>query len=39
MIEVFGQNSFEHLKLNEPYHVPSNQDVNMPDVAYFITAT
>ncbi len=35
MIEVFGQNFFDHLKLNEPYHVVSNQDVNMPDVGTF----
>ena len=35
MIELFGQNYFEHLKLNEPYHVVSNQDVNMPDVGTF----
>jgi hypothetical protein len=35
MIEVFGQDFFEHLKLNEPYHVISNQDVNMPDVGTF----
>jgi hypothetical protein len=35
MIEVFGQKFFEHLKLNEPYHAPSNQDVKMPDVGVF----
>ena len=35
MIEMFGQNHFEHLKLNEPYHVISNQDVNMPEVGTF----
>jgi hypothetical protein len=35
MVEVFGQSFFEHLKLNEPYHAPSNQDVNMPDVGVF----
>lgn len=35
MIEVFGQNFFEHLKLNEPYHAPFNQDVNMPGVGVF----
>ena len=35
MIEAFGQNHFEHLKLNEPYRVISNQDVNMPDVGTF----
>jgi hypothetical protein len=35
MIEMFGQNHLDHLKLNEPYHVPSGQDVNMPDVGTF----
>jgi hypothetical protein len=35
MIELFGQNHFEHLKLNGPYHVLANQDVNMPDVGTF----
>ncbi len=35
MIETFGQNFFDHLKLNHPYHVLSNQDVNMPDVGTF----
>lgn len=35
MIEYFGQNFFEHLKLNEPYHVLANQDVSMPDVGTF----
>ena len=35
MIETFGQNFFDHLKLNQPYHVLSNQDVNMPDVGTF----
>ena len=35
MIEVFGQGSFERLKLNEPYHLASNHDVNMPDVGIF----
>jgi hypothetical protein len=35
MIELFGQNYFEHLKLNEPYHVVTDQDVNMPDVGTF----
>ncbi len=34
-IEYFGQNHFEQLKLNEPYHVVSNQDVNMSDVGTF----
>jgi len=35
MIEHFGQDSFEHLKLNEPYHSVSNEDVNMPEVGTF----
>jgi hypothetical protein len=35
MIEMFGQNYFDHLRLNEPYQVFSNQDVNIPDVGAF----
>ena len=35
MIEHFGQDFFEHLKLNEPYHSISNEDVNMPEVGTF----
>ena len=35
MIEMFGQNYFDHLKLNEPYHAMSEQDINMPDVGTF----
>jgi hypothetical protein len=35
MIENFGQDFFEHLKLNEPYQILSNQDVNIPDVGSF----
>lgn len=35
MIEAFGQNYFANLKLNEPYHAMSNEDVNMPDVGTF----
>jgi hypothetical protein len=35
MIEMFGQNFFDHLKLNEPYQVVSDQDVNIPDVGTF----
>jgi hypothetical protein len=35
MIEHFGQDFFGHLRLNEPYHDISNQDVNMPDVGTF----
>jgi hypothetical protein len=32
MIEYFGQDFFEHLKLNEPYHIDAVKDVVMPDV-------
>lgn len=35
MLEVYGQNYFDHLKLNEPYHSMSNEDVAMPDVGTF----
>jgi len=35
MIEYFGQNFFEHLKLNEPYRIGADQDVVMPDVGTF----
>lgn len=35
MIELFGQDQFEHLKLNEPYRVLSAQDVSMPGVGKF----
>jgi len=35
MIEMLGQNHFEHLKLNEPYQIANNQDVIMPDVGTF----
>ena len=35
MIEMFGQNYFDHLKLNEPYHIISNEDTSMPDVGTF----
>ena len=35
MIEMFGQNYFDQLKLNEPYHSNLNEDVNMPDVGTF----
>jgi hypothetical protein len=35
LIEMFGQNFFDHLKLNEPYHVISNQDLKIPDVGTF----
>ena len=35
MIEMFGQNYFDRLKLNEPYHIISNEDVKLPDVGVF----
>jgi hypothetical protein len=35
MLEMYGQNYFDHLKLNEPYHAMSNEDVAMPDVGTF----
>ncbi len=35
MIEMFGQNHFDQLKLNEPYQIISDQDVNIPDVGTF----
>lgn len=35
MIEMFGQNYFKHLKLNEPYHIASDKAVVMPDVGTF----
>ena len=35
MIEMFGQNFFDQLKLNEPYHAISNQDTKMPGVGTF----
>jgi len=35
MLEMYGQNYFDHLKLNEPYHAMSNEDVAMPDVGKF----
>jgi hypothetical protein len=35
MIEQFGQNFFEKLKLNQPYHSASADDVNMPGVGTF----
>jgi hypothetical protein len=35
MIELFGQDQFEHLKLNAPYRVLSGQDVSMPGVGKF----
>jgi len=35
MIEMFGQNYFDRLKLNEPYHSMSNDDAAMPGVGVF----
>lgn len=35
MIESFGQNFFDQLKLNVPFHISTNQDVKMPDVGTF----
>jgi hypothetical protein len=35
MIEHFGQDLFEHLKLNQPYHSIADDAVNMPDVGTF----
>ena len=37
MIEAFGQDHFDHLRLNEPYHAASNEDVPMPGVGTFHT--
>jgi len=35
MIEMFGQNHFAHLKLNEPYHAMTDEDIKMPDLGTF----
>jgi hypothetical protein len=35
MIEMFGQDQFDHLTLNTPYRVISGEDVNMPGVGTF----
>lgn len=35
MIEHFGQDFFEYLKLNQPYHSVSDDSVNMPDAGTF----
>jgi len=35
MIEHFGQDFFEHLKLNQPYHSIADDTVNMPGVGTF----
>jgi hypothetical protein len=35
MIEMFGQSYFDQLKLNEPYHILSNQSLDLPGVGRF----
>lgn len=35
MLEMYGQDYFDHLKLNEPYHAALNQDVAMPGVGTY----
>jgi hypothetical protein len=35
MIEMFGQNYFDRLKLNQPYHAISNADTDLPSVGKF----
>ena len=35
MLEMYGQNYFDLLRLNEPSHGMSNEDVAMPDVGRF----
>jgi hypothetical protein len=35
MLELFGQDQFQHLKLNTPYRLLSGQDVNMPGLGTF----
>jgi hypothetical protein len=35
MIEMFGQDQFEHLRLNVPYRMIAAQDVDMPGVGKF----
>ena len=35
MLEMFGQDQFEHLKLNVPYRLMSSQDVHMPGIGTF----
>lgn len=35
MIEMFGQNYFDQLKLNEPYHAISDRDTDIPAVGRF----
>jgi hypothetical protein len=35
MLEMYAQNYFDHLKLNEPYHAMSNEDVTMHGIGTF----
>jgi hypothetical protein len=35
MIEMFGQDYFKHLKLNDPYHIANDKAVVMPHVGTF----
>lgn len=35
MIEMFGQNHFAQLKLNEPYHALTSEEITLPDVGTF----
>jgi len=35
MFEMFGQNYFDQLKLNQPLHIDSDQEVKMPDLGTF----
>jgi hypothetical protein len=35
MFELFGQNYFDQLKLNQPLHIDSGQDVAMPAIGTF----
>jgi hypothetical protein len=36
MLEMFGQDQFEHLKLNVPYRLMSSEEVHMPGVGTFM---
>jgi hypothetical protein len=35
MFETFGQKFLDKLKLNQPFHMVSDQDVNLPDFGTF----
>jgi hypothetical protein len=35
MFEIFGQNYFDQLKLNQPLQIANDQDVKLPDVGTF----